>query len=207
MKKVFFYIVLCLMLGNISAQAQLKFGIKGGYTISPMESSEELLNFSNRTGYFIGSSASLELPLPGLGIDASALYMQTSTDIKVKKLSLVNDITFKQIVVPLNLRYGIGLGSTASAFVFAGPQVAFAIGNKTKDLQEKIASWTMNSSEFSINIGAGVRLMQHLQLSVGYNIPCGNTGDITKGKVLDKLTHHNHSIKNNSWQVAAAFYF
>ena len=67
------------------------------------------------------------LPIVGLGIDASALYDQREAELKYEGR---DPETFKtqSINIPINLRYGIGLGNTANLFLFAGPQFGFNVG-------------------------------------------------------------------------------
>lgn len=81
MKKLFstLMVIACLALA-IPAQAQIKFGVKGGLNVSKLHFSEETFKSDNRTGFFIGPTAEFTLPLLGLGIDASALYNQFGVD-------------------------------------------------------------------------------------------------------------------------------
>ena len=81
MKKLFstLMVIACLALA-IPAQAQIKFGVKGGLNVSKLHLSEETFKSDNRTGFFIGPTAEFTLPLLGLGIDASAMYNQFGVD-------------------------------------------------------------------------------------------------------------------------------
>lgn len=66
----------------------------------------------------------MTLPIVGLGVDASALYDQRDAKLEDEKVSL------RSINVPINVRYGIGLGSMASIYLAAGPQFGYNIGDK-----------------------------------------------------------------------------
>lgn len=68
-------VIACLALA-IPAQAQIKFGVKGGLNVSKMYISKDVVNSDNRAGFFIGPTAEFTLPLLGLGVDVSALYNQ-----------------------------------------------------------------------------------------------------------------------------------
>ena len=73
MKKIFttLLVAAALMIG-ITAKAQVKFGVKGGVNVTSMSFNNSVFDASNRTGFFIGPTVKIQLPLVGLGIDASA---------------------------------------------------------------------------------------------------------------------------------------
>ncbi len=208
MKK--FFILALLMMSAVFAtesSAQVKFGLKGGLNVTSMSFSSDLLAANNRTGFFIGPTVLFTLPIVGLGIDASALYDQREAELKYEGR---DPETFKtqSINIPINLRYGIGLGNTANLFLFAGPQFGFNVGSKNQSLFQDVASWKLSSSNFSLNFGAGVMLLNHLQLSANYNVACGKTGDVN---VIDATTTAAESLfskgRSNAWQVSLAYYF
>ncbi len=105
-----------------TAQAQIKFGVKGGLNVTDMSLSADVIDKSNQTGFFIGPTVKFTLPLVGLGIDAAALYDQRDAELNDEKISQ------KSINIPVNLRYNIGLGSLAGIYVAAGPQFGFYVG-------------------------------------------------------------------------------
>ena len=83
MKKIFALALVALgMMTANPAQAQIKFGLKGGLNITDMSMDSKVLDASNRTGFFIGPSVKFTLPVVGLGIDASALYDQREAKLK-----------------------------------------------------------------------------------------------------------------------------
>lgn len=186
MKKLFTLIVLvAATYFAVPANAQLKFGIKGGLNITDMSLSNDVFETSNRTGFFIGPTIKFTLPIVGLGIDASALYDQREGEVNVEAddNTLVSTrLKQKSINIPINLRYDIGLGSLAAVYLAAGPQFGFNVGDKNQSLYKDVAEWRLNTSNFSVNVGAGVMLLGHLQVGANYNIVCGKTGEIT---VLD----------------------
>ena len=171
MKKIFttLLVAAALMIG-ITAKAQVKFGVKGGVNVTSMSFNNSVFDASNRTGFFIGPTVKIQLPLVGLGIDASALYDQREAKVKVAD-NYTTDKTLRcqAINVPINLRYGWGLSSLANVFLFAGPQFGFNVGKKNQDLAEN-TSWSVKNSNFSVNVGAGFTVLSHLQISANYNI-------------------------------------
>ena len=109
----------------------------------------------------------------------------------------------RTFAVPVNLKWSFGLGSMLGAYIAAGPQFDFNIGNKT---------WTrelsLKKSTTSFNVGAGLKLIRHLQLGVNYNFALSKTGTYeyyTEGESGDG--HHSVNIKNNTWQVSLAYLF
>lgn len=207
MKKLFTLIVLvAVTYFAVPANAQLKFGIKGGLNITDMSLSNDVFETSNRTGFFIGPTIKFTLPIVGLGIDASALYDQREGEVNVEAddNTLVSTrLKQKSINIPINLRYDIGLGSLAAVYLAAGPQFGFNVGDKNQSLYKDVAEWRLNTSNFSVNVGAGVMLLGHLQVGANYNIVCGKTGEIT---VLDGAESVLRG-RSNTWQISAAYYF
>lgn len=191
MKKIFsaLMIAVCLAVA-MPVQAQLHFGVKGGLNLSKASFSNVGDNFKkdNFTGFFIGPMAEFNIPVIGLGIDASLLFAQRGI-----KVSEENDnYTVKQngIDIPVNLKYTIGLGSLAGIYIAAGPDFYFDF--------EKKAGVDKKKKEVGINVGAGLKLLNHLQVGANYNIPLGDTADIEGTTV---------SYKTKTWQVSVAYLF
>lgn len=207
MRKIF--ILLALAMATLTVQtteAQVKFGLKGGLNITTMSLGGDVLNVSNRTGFFIGPTVKFSLPVVGLGVDASALYDQREAEVEATgDDGSTATATLKQraINVPVNLRYGFGLGDMASLYLAAGPQFGFNVGGKSKSIYGSDGSWTLKSSTFSVNVGAGLMLLGHLQVGANYNIVCGKTGDVTVFDTVKKTFRG----RANTWQISAAYYF
>lgn len=203
MKKILTLVVLLAMTA-VSVQAQIDFGVKGGFNLTNMSVSKDVLAPSNQVGFFIGPTAKMTIPIVGLGVDAAALFDQRSVEVegmdeKVKKSSLQ---------VPVNLRYTIGLSSLASIYFFAGPQFGFSLG--TKDFENKGVEWTNSGADLSGNIGAGVMVLKHVQASLNYNFALGKTGEFEvlneAGEWLGK-NGKKTSGRMNAWQLSVAYFF
>ncbi len=203
-------IAIVMMLSAASAQAQIKFGLKGGLNVTDMSLSKEVFNADNQAGFFIGPTVKFSLPLIGLGIDAAALYDQRQAKVKgevgYEQITIEErSLDSKYINIPINLRYGIGLGSVASLNFFAGPQFGFNVGKKHQELVDD-ATWNLKSSAFSVNVGAGVTIASHFELYANYNIACGRTGDVTFSDTVDKVFSKERG-RANAWQIGLAYYF
>ncbi len=180
------------MLTAISAQAQgFKFGLRGGVNLTSLSLSESAMDNlkSNSAGFYVGPTVKFTLPLIGLSFDASALYDQRKAEVAGE------DLTTRSLAIPVNVRYGWGLGSLADIFLFAGPQVAF-------NFADGPTNWTMNKSQFSVNVGIGTTLFSHLEVKANYNIACGKTAEF---QVADVAT--NFTAKSNAWQIGLAYWF
>ena len=199
MKKFLTVVVLfAALMTAVPAKAEVKFGVKGGLNLTSMSLDAKAIDKSNQAGFFIGPTFKFTLPIVGLGFDASALYDQRKAE--------VDDTSIKQqsIQIPINIRYGIGLGSTASIYFFAGPQFGFNVGDK--DIKTDVGNWTFKSSNISANVGLGLMLLRHLQISANYNFGLGKTGDFeTLPTAASALKKGDGKI--NAWQIGLAYFF
>lgn len=185
-------ILLAAMLVTVPANAQFKFGIRGGANLVNMKLSNEVFDKSNNAGFYVGPTVKFTVPIVGLSLDASALYSQKSADVEGQSLKA------QSIDIPINVRYGWGLASVANVFLFAGPQFGFNIGSD-KSLYDSAAEWTWKSSNFSVNVGVGCTILDHVEVKANYNIACTKTGEV---KNLEDI-----SAKYNTWQLGLAYYF
>ena len=206
MKKILSLVFLvAAMMFATSANAQVKFGLKGGLNVTSMSFSEDVFDASNKTGVFVGPMVKVTVPIVGLSFDAAALYDQKEADVKYKLGKTT--VRQKSINIPVNVRYGFGLSSLANAFLFAGPQWGINVGDKNFKWNET-NSYSLKKSNFSVNVGAGVTLLSHLQISANYNIACGKSADASLVKAAEALTNAGKDkSRNNSWQIALGYWF
>ena len=207
MKKILSIIAVLVALLAAPANAQVKFGVRGGANLVNMKLSGNVVNNlqkDNRAGFYIGPTVKFTVPIVGLSVDASALYDQRSTE--VTNESETQSIISRQLAIPVNVRYGWGLGSVADIFLFAGPQVAFNF-SKDKSLFNNAADWSWKESNFSVNVGLGCTILSHVELKANYNIACGKTGEATIFDAATKTVTGTVKSKYNSWQLGMAYYF
>ena len=197
MKKLFAVVLLAAAFA-MPSKAQFSWGIQAGLNMSNVSVKEAAENageaVKSRTGFFVGPTVKFTLPIVGLGIDASALYDQRegkAGDEIIKSSS---------IQIPINVRYGFGLGSVAEVFAFAGPQFGFKLsGDKNFGSEE----WTLKSSNLSANIGIGATVLSKLQAKLNYNIALGKTGEFKDKDIAKEIG----SAKFNAWQISLAYFF
>lgn len=199
MKKIFAVVLLAVAFA-MPSKAQFSWGIQAGLNMSNISVKDAADNVGtavkSRTGFFVGPTVKFTLPLVGLGIDASALYDQRE--------GKAGDETIKSqsIQIPINVRYGFGLGSVAEVFAFAGPQFGFKLSG---DKDFGVAEWTLKSSNLSANIGIGATVLSKLQAKLNYNIALGKTGEVDA--TVAGVTKELGSAKFNAWQVSLAWFF
>lgn len=185
-------VIACLALA-IPAQAQIKFGVKAGLNVSKLHLSENIVSKDNRAGFFVGPTAEFTLPLLGLGIDGSVLYNQFGVD------SEEGTSTKKSIEIPINLRWTVGFSSLVGAYVAVGPQFGFNVGDRWFD---EVCEFKKNTTSF--NVGAGLKLLGHLQVGATYNFALKDNGKIHDDDIEDLATI---GFKQNTWQVSVAYLF
>lgn len=194
MKKNFstLMIAVCCMFIAMPVQAQLiKWGVKGGVNMTKIDWDGGYDgNKDNSTGFFIGPMAEITIPIVGLGVDGALLYSQKGqkTDILVDGERYTVDAKQTGLEIPVNLKYTIGLGSMLGIYFAAGPD--FFFGFKEKEGIDRKA-------QVGLNLGAGVKLIQHLQIGINYQIPLGDSFKLANA----------YGAKNKTWQISAAYLF
>jgi len=191
---------------SMPSQAQVKFGLKGGLNLTNLSLSESVsANLKSKEGFHIGPTVKIGIPVVGLSLDASALYDQRSA--KFTADGTERTIKSQSLQIPINVRYGVGLGSVANLFAFAGPQFGFNLGDKTQEIHKNVGNWTLRSSNISANVGLGATFLGHLQVTANYNFALGKTGDIEVIGAAKDTWNAVTDGKASAWQVSAAYFF
>ena len=216
---------LCLSLlvafAGLTAKAQkFSYGIVAGYDLTKVKYSGDMKNnFSsdNKSGWYVGPKIVFSTVI-GLGVDASLQYSQRKLNITQEGYIDGNVVydkvsqsqTYRTIEIPINLRYSIGLGSSASVFAYTGPQFGFALQNMKFNNLGTGNNFSRENLNTTWNIGAGVRLFKHLEASVGYNFALGKAGKaILNGVGVNEGESQDLELKykTNTFQVQATYYF
>lgn len=184
----------------IPAQAQIKFGVKGGLNLAKADFNTSDLKADNFTGFFIGPMLDITLPIIGLGVDGALLYSQQGISFTNKAGTIDETIKQKGLDIPVNLKYSIGLGSLASIYLAAGPSFFFNFSGDDKI--DGIADIKMKNAQVAINLGGGLKLFKHLQVGVNYKMPLSDSAQIKEmGDLL------NAEYKTKVWQISIAYMF
>lgn len=182
------------------AQAQLlDWGIRGGLNLTKADFNE--IKSKNYTGFFIGPMAEIAIPIIGLGVDGALLY--ANNGMKVEDVDGgYETIKNHALEIPVNLKYTFGLGSFAGVYFAVGPQFALSLSSDKYKFSD-YSSKPFKKSELSLNLGAGVKLINHIQAGFAYNIPLGDTAEFDAWGAASK----GYSSKNKTWKVQVAYIF
>lgn len=194
MKRIISVLLVAVCIGMaMPAQAQLKWGVKGGVNVAKVTFDDKLLKSDNMAGFFIGPMAEFTIPVVGLGIDGSLLFSQ-------KGIKADNDAVKQYgLDIPVNLKYNIGLGSLLGVYLAAGPDFYF-------DFKGNENGYDKRRAMVGVNVGAGLKLVKHLQIGFNYNIPLGKSGDVTWKDGVSSVFKAD-SYKTKTWQISAAYLF
>lgn len=220
-KKLFVAVsVAAIALGGSTAQAKIiAFGIKAGLNVNNLHFSKkawsDLADHDNSCGWEAGIMADINLPIVGLGFDASLMYARMNNGKDIVNIDN-GDGSFSPVEtnlygknfleIPINIKYKISLpvvGKYLSPYVFTGPNFAFRM-DKASEVYEEIKS---KSFQMAWNVGLGLEFFKHLQIGASYGFGCNN---IIKTLHVDNLMGadiKDLKVKNNYWTVTAAYIF
>lgn len=217
MKKLLLSLTLLLSLvwATPASALGLNWGLTGGLNLSKLSLNstyKQAFSSDNRAGWYLGAKANVSIAM-GFGVDASLVYSQQKYNLQADPgVDYSSDSkTMRYISIPINLRYNIGLGSIASVFVATGPQFDFNVGSR---------NWNILSSDYtgtnglfksenmttSWNVGAGVKVLGRVELSVGYNFGLSKVAN-TLATNLSGHEFKNDDLKANTFKVGVAVYF
>ena len=211
MKKIFITLALLFTMAWATPASALDFdwGITGGLNLTKLKvkgENKSVFSSDNQAGWFIGPKAQMNLAM-GFGLDGALLYSQQKYQLEANYDNYATTYkTSRSIAIPINLRYNIGLGAIASAFITTGPQFDFNVGDK--DYTFGNGMFQRENMTTSWNVGAGVKVLGHLELGIGYNFALSNTG-----KTILEYTGNSSYVgkKNdfhaNTFTAQATIYF
>lgn len=204
-------VLLSMTLTLPAAAISFDWGFVAGMNLSKMKfKGDQKANFGtdNRAGWYIGPKVGFATAI-GIGLDASAQY-------SLRKLNIEGETeNFHSIEIPVNLRYNIGLGKKAGVYVATGPQFGFGLGNLkwdnifTSENNEEPAVFSKQNMNLTWNIGAGLRLLNHLEIGIGYNFALGKVGEAVWTEIGPNGESQDYRLKyrTNTFQVQLAYIF
>jgi len=200
-------LLLCFVLLSIgTASAQLKFGAKANIDIADHKISTSMLNTKNRMGFSLGPTMEFNIPLIGLGLDASLLYGYKKYSVEDKeKYADISNYSYISIPVNLKKRFAL-LPGFVGAFVSAGPYANLRLSGgdlKIKDeVEDTYDKFKAKNFEMGINAGLGVSLVSKLDVGIYYRCKLTDNYSADKadiGNLKDK--------KYQTWSVGATYFF
>jgi len=201
MKKNVVILIALLFIGGITAQAQLKYGLKAGVNISKADFDTKVIdsNVEDLTGFQVGPMIEFMVPIIGIGFDASLLYSQQGFKIK----SIIDEKSYKTntLDIPVNLKYKLTFMDVAGAYLAAGPYASFNLSDNFKN--------TVEAKTFGagLNFGLGVELLGSLQIGASYKL--GLTDDYSTLSSTNEYGIEMPSFKGtqSGWTISAAYFF
>ena len=138
-------------------------------------------NTDNRAGFVGGAMVEFTVPVIGVGVDASLLYVHREAK------STTDNIKRDYIDIPINLKYKFSIpviDNVLRPFVTTGPSFAFLASKKGID--EALENKT---TDIAWNFGFGVELLKHVQVAASYGLGLTNTlkavGTVTNGEKIE----------------------
>ena len=192
-------LLLLAALTVLPAQAKIfSFGITGGINI--IKPSGDHWKADNENGWYAGVKTKFTLPVAGLGFDLAVTYSMEKISITDPATNQVAKDKISYVSVPLNLRYDLSLpaiGNIVTPYLALGLQANYACNDFETDWKND--NFSTKRMLWRLNLGGGVILFKHLEVSYRYGIPLGNT---IEWKDMEKA-----NIESGTHQVGLSVYF
>lgn len=192
----YYVFALVLTLAALPAWSQVRVGLRAGLTVNELRLDRDFVGSSNRAGYTGGLVLDLNIPVVGLGIEASAMYTYRNNRLTSE------DRIYKRhyIDIPLYARYRLSIPSVERYFapyVFTGPDFSILFDDDAPIGINNSRTYT------SWDLGGGADLFNHLRFSVSYGI------GITRAlEIIDReYTGTQVDGKDRHWTLSAAWLF
>lgn len=189
-------ILILIVLLALPAAAQVRFGVRGGLTVGKMRFDRDLISSDNRLGYTGGLLLDLNIPVVGLGVEASVMYTHRNNRLSD------NERIFKRhyIEIPVYARYKlsiVGLDKVFEPIVFTGPSFSILFNENAP------TNYKNSKTYVSWDVGLGADLFKHLRLTGTYGIGIS--------KALKYIDQEYKGDKVNGrdsyWTLSAAWLF
>lgn len=168
MKKLI--VIVAALLVAVSAHAQL--GVVAGITSSKTDLKAAKDDVKNISLYHVGLTYKMDFGL--LAIQPSLIYNMKGSKFSVLDLTDNLNTSFEYktgyVELPVQVQAGINLG-LARLYGFVEPFLGYAVTNQVSFAQgepKKVWDNVKSKMEYGVGLGAGVELIQHVQVSVKY---------------------------------------
>ena len=165
-KRVLLIAVAVVLMGATASAGGFRWGVKAGMALNSVHFDEsawdDVKNTDNRAGFTGGLMCEFTIPVIGLGVDASLMYMHRSDKFGTESKNR------DYIELPINLKYKFALpliSKVVTPYLFTGPSFAVLAG-KT-DIEEGLKN---KRCDVAWNLGLGVELFNHLQVGASYGM-------------------------------------
>lgn len=187
---------------SIPAAAQFHIGPRVGITVNQLHLDNKVFDAENRTGFTGGLMAEFTVPIIGIGVDASVMYVRREGVNKwiADGETIVEKNNRNYIGVPINLKWKIGIpavGHIITPFLTTGPEFDFLCSKSTiEDMKRK-------KCDVSWNFGLGVELLKHVQVAASYGFGINNAVKYVDSE-FDSVDLKG---KDRFWTITAVYLF
>lgn len=197
MKKLFFVVVLAMLMSTVTMAQEIQFGAKGGVNFANF-TGDDAGSPDMRTGLLFGGV--VEIPITDtFSFQPELLYSAQGAKEKDSYEGMNYTVTIKAdyLNLPLMAKYYVAEGFS----IEAGPQVGFLMSAKAKgeaggsSAEEDIKD-QFKGIDFGVNFGLGYKLENGLNFGARYNLGLADIPD-----------SDNVSLKNAVIQLSVGYFF
>ncbi|WP_294080649.1 porin family protein [Proteiniphilum sp. UBA5384] len=203
--KLFTGIILFLMVVT-TADAQVRFGLRGEVGLNKPSFSEKVVEVENLTGFKLGPTAEFTIPLVGLAIEGSLMYGNDKMNVRGLTeegvQSTVQKISNHYLDVPVYLKYKKGFMLPIKVYMAAGPYGRFLLSGDDVKISDATKNIKAKNFEAGINLGAGVELFSRLAVGINYGFILTDNYGTDKPEWKDALNG-----KDGNWALTATVFF
>lgn len=190
------FYLLALMVTALPATAQVRFGIRAGVTLGELRFDRDVINSDNRAGYTGGLLLDFNVPVVGIGLEASAMYTYRNNRLTD------GGLVFRRhyIDIPVYARYRLAIPAVERYFapyIFTGPNFSVLFSENAP------ATYNNSKTYLSWDVGGGMDLFHHLRLSAAYGIGISKAMEYINSEYNGDKVHG----KDSYWTVSAAWLF
>jgi hypothetical protein len=223
MKKIVCLLTACALAFSISfsANAQVKFGVKGGLNITNLSGglvADATAALKSYSGFNAGVALNIQLPL-GFALQPEVLYSQNGSNIKLLPEGgaldkLLEDYKTSFVVgsiqVPVGLQWGIKLGPVrpyAQLVPYIGFPLSFKVKSQLAEENTKLEKEDFNTLDYGVGAGIGVDVWK-LQVSARYNWSLGKLYTDQETSIVGQIMgKEKGDAKLSGFELSLAIFF
>lgn len=193
-------VIAIILMAAAPAAAQFKIGPRLGMNVNSLHFNKDIFKDDNRAGFTGGVMAEFTVPVIGIGLDASVMYVRRDARWIDENSSETVKLNRDYIAIPINLKYKFNIPAVnhiIRPFLTTGPEFAFLTSRRA--INDALRN---KKSDISWNFGIGIELIKHLQIAASYGIGINKAVE-----TVSSVNTTSINGKNRYWTVTAAWLF
>lgn len=193
-------VIAIILMAAAPATAQFKIGPRLGMNVNSLHFNKDIFKDDNRAGFTGGVMAEFTVPVIGIGLDASVMYVRRDARWIDENSSETVKLNRDYIAIPINLKYKFNIPAVnhiIRPFLTTGPEFAFLTSRRA--INDALRN---KKSDISWNFGIGIELIKHLQIAASYGIGINKAVE-----TVSSVNTTSINGKNRYWTVTAAWLF